>query len=84
MMDAEPLALLAAVSREVGLETSLVFDKSVNSQRFVQFLDEISKLHEGKRVAIFMDNLSVHHSRVVQARMRDLGIRAIFNVPYSP
>jgi transposase len=31
MMDGKPLALLAAVSREDGLEASAIFDKSVNS-----------------------------------------------------
>ena len=31
-----------------------------------------------------MDNLTVHHSRLVQAHMKELDITPIFNVPYSP
>jgi transposase len=83
-MSAEPLALLAAVSKEGGLEASVIFEKSVNSQRFIEFLNEIARLHEGSKVSIFMDNLAVHHSKMVQAHMKGLDIKSIFNVPYSP
>ncbi len=31
-----------------------------------------------------MDNLTVHHSRIVKSHMKELGFKAIFNVPYSP
>ena len=84
MMTATPLALLAAVSVEGGLETSMIFEKSVNSQRFIEFLDKIAMMHQGTKIAILMDNLSVHHSKVVKTHMRELGFKAIFNVPYSP
>jgi len=84
LMTSEPQALLAAVSREGGLEASMIFSKSVNSVRFIEFLEMVHKLHDNMKVAIFMDNLSVHRSRLVRDRMKELDIKAVFNVPYSP
>ncbi len=83
-MAAEPQVLLAAVSREAGLEASMIFTKSVNSARFIEFLEMVHKLHDNMKLAIFMDNLSVHRSRLVRDRMNELDIKAVFNVPYSP
>ncbi len=34
-------------------------------------------------MAIFLDNLSVHHSGEVKERLEELGIPAIFNAAYS-
>jgi len=31
-----------------------------------------------------MDNLSVHTSKISKEKMNDLGMRYIYNVPYSP
>ena len=34
-------------------------------------------------IALFLDRLSVHRSKVVQERMEELGIPCIFNAPYN-
>ena len=35
-------------------------------------------------IALFMDNCTVHHSKVVTEYLKVNNIAAIFNVPYSP
>jgi transposase len=33
---------------------------------------------------VFLDNLSVHHSKIVRQFMKDKELEVLFNVPYSP
>ena len=78
------LALVAAVSRERGLEHWRLYDFSLNADRYMEFLDGVAADHPEGNVAIFMDNLRVHHSKKVTAHLKTLNMAAIFNVPYSP
>ena len=49
------LALLAGISKENGLEHFRVFPKSVNIEKFKQYLQELSERNEGAKLALFMD-----------------------------
>ena len=42
------------------------------------------RLHFANDIALFVDNLSVHRSRIIQERMEELSIPCIFNAAYSP
>ena len=78
------LALLLAVSAERGVVCQKTYKKSVNVEKC---LDWIQKLHEespGRKLCLFWDNLSVHHSKRVLDRLEELGIKVIFNLSYSP
>ena len=77
-------ALLLAVSAERGVVCQKIYKKSVNIEKC---LDWIQKLHEespGRKLCLFWDNLSVHHSKRVLDRLEELGIKVIFNLSYSP
>ncbi len=75
---------MAGVSREKGVEHTATFERSVNSDKFVKFLEQLTSPYKAGEVVLFLDNLSVHHSKIVQQYMKDNQLEALFNVPYSP
>lgn len=72
------------ISFEEGIEHSRIFTRSINTQKFSQYLEELRVINDNKNIAIFMDNLSVHHSRKTKLKLEELGIKSLFNIPYSP
>ena len=60
------IASVAAISYEKGIEHVMHFHKSVNQEKFIEFLIELRKKVRCKRSAIFMDNLKVHHCKKVK------------------
>ena len=84
MLDEPTLALLAGISKEKGLEHYQVFDKSVNIEKFIEYIDFLREANRDEKICLFMDNLSAHTSERSKQAMRDRGFRWIYNVPYSP
>ena len=84
MTSVQSLAVVAAVSREHGLVAWHICDRSINSDTFIEFLQKVTSVKAAKDSVIFMDNCRVHHSKKVNQHLADIGLRAIFNVPYSP
>jgi len=66
------------------MEAYLIKPRSINSDSFIEFLKLLKSKNKGKRLAIFMDNLSVHKTFKVRETMRKLNMIPIYNVPYSP
>ena len=60
-----------------------MFDRSVNIKKFLQYLQMVRTAHGEQKVCLFMDNLAVHRSKKSKARMEELGIRWLFNLPYQ-
>ena len=84
LIASKPIALVAGVSSERGLEGFQCYENSLNAQKFSSFLESIIDETEGEPIAIFMDNLRVHHSLIVKDLLKAKNTEAIFNVPYSP
>ena len=78
------LALLAAISRKNGLEHCQIFQDSVDTDKFLEYLDNLRSANPEAKIAIFMDNLSAHIAKRSKEAMRGHGFRWILNVPYSP
>lgn len=76
-------ALLLGISAENGVEQYRIFAKSVNIKKFIQYLQMVKDAHGDQKVCLFMDNLAVHKSKKSKAKMDELGIRFIFNLPYQ-
>ena len=78
------LALLSGISLERGQEHYRIFPKSVNTEKFHEYLTELRALNSNgaDKIALFMDNLRVHVSST--DKMKELGFRHIFNLTYSP
>jgi len=65
------------------LKALTVCDKSVNIERFIEYL-KLLRSQTGKHfIYLFVDNLSVHHSRVVAAYCQQNKIRLVLNGGYS-
>jgi transposase len=77
-------AFIAAISEDQGLESFMIHTRSISSQQFIQFLEQLSRKFNGEDISVFMDNLSVHKTRQVMAVYKRLNITPIFNMPYSP
>ena len=78
------IATIAAISSEKGVEVVMNFDKSVNKECFVRFLKKLRQVNPYRRLALFMDRLSVHRTKVVKDEAEKLQLMLIFNASYSP
>ena len=62
----------------------MLFPKSVNVDKFKEYLLKLKEKNGDDKICIFMDNLSAHTSNKSKDAMRELGFRYIYNVAYSP
>ena len=84
MVHAPALAVVAAVSREVGLVAWHICDRSINSETFIEFIGKVALATPCQNAVLFLDNCRVHHSKKVKGHLKDVDLTTIFNVPYSP
>ena len=68
----------------MGLDHIMLFDKSINTEKFLVFLDELRAKYFFDDLCIYMDNLSVHLSKVVRERLEEMSIKYIYSPIYSP
>jgi transposase len=80
----QALAVVAGISLDKGLETFHIEPRSINSQSFISFLNSLLEINSGQAIALFLDNCTVHHSKLVSSFVKENDINLIFNVPYSP
>ena len=78
------IAVLAGVSQSHGLDHMMIFDFSVNNEKFKIFLDELRAKFFFDDICIYMDNLTVHTSKVIKERMDELGFAYVYSPVYSP
>jgi hypothetical protein len=76
------LHLVAGVSEENGLEGYAIFERSVDSNKFLLAIQTF--LRHGDNLTLLGDNASWHRSRQTFAGLRQMGMFFIKNVPYSP
>ena len=78
------MALLSGISKEKGLEHYMLFPRSVNIQKFKDYLVKLREVNGDAKICLFMDNLATHISPKTKAEMRRLNYRFAYNIPYSP
>ena len=83
-LDEPTLALLLGVSKEKGVEYFQIFEKSVNSQKYAEWLAGLKQVTGEDKVCLFMDNLGAHKCIPSKRAMRRHKFRWVLNVPYSP
>ena len=71
------------ISAEEGVEQWRVFKKSVDTEKFLQYLNMVREANGNKKVALFMDNLNVHRTKVARKKMEELEIKPIYNIFYQ-
>ena len=77
-------ATVATISDEHGLVSWKNYDKSINTDKFMEYLTTLKKRFKNRRIAIFMDNLRVHHTLKVKDYCKRNDIQIIFNLAYYP
>ena len=83
-MRMKAVAIVAAVSEEVGYELYLTNPKSISTAEYITFLKKLSIKNEGRPFALFLDNLAVHKAEESREAYTKYKITPIFNMPYSP
>jgi transposase len=78
------IASEAAISLESGPELIMNFDKSVDAVKFILFLRALRKLHPGRKLALFFDQLKVHTAKLCRPVYEELDIKWMHNSSYSP
>ena len=80
----ETIAVLAAISKEYGLDYISTFKQSVNIPKFKVFIQDLRDKYFFEDICIYMDNLAIHRSNEVKKRLDEMSIPYIFSPPYSP
>lgn len=74
------LTVICAINNKKILHYKII-DGSANSELFLDFIKTIPNI--GKKT-LFMDNASIHHSKIVKKYTTDNKINILFNVAYCP
>ena len=56
----------------------------MDTKKFCQALVALRQKHPFRRMALLMDNLIVHKTKRVQAKLKELQFQVIYNAPYQP
>ena len=72
------------MSEQLGSDLVMLFKKSVNIEKFKVYLDELRRRYFFDDICLYIDNLSVHKSKVIRERMDELSIAYVFSPIYSP
>ena len=78
------MALLCGISKENGLEHHMIFKKSVDADKFGEYIKALRHANPSDKICLFMDNLSVHRCEKSKDEMKKAGFRWILNIPYEP
>ena len=58
--------------------------RSINTNKFMIFLDDLRRKRWADDIVLFADRLSVHRSKRVAARLEELSIPLVLNASYEP
>ena len=61
--------MIAAISRERGVEHLGFYDRSVDQYKFADWLDELREANPKRKICLLMDNLGVHKANTVRDTM---------------
>ena len=61
-----------------------VHEKSINIDKFCDYLTALHEDGDGRPITVYMDNLFVHSAEATSDRATALGIKFIFSCAYSP
>ncbi len=68
------------MTEEGGLNLCKIYEKAVDAEDFVVFLQKLRNKHGKIPLAIFLDQLPVHRSRIVKEWWTKLNISPVWNV----
>lgn len=77
-------SIIFAISAERGVEHHEVHQQHINREIFSQYIVNLRRKNQFQKIALFLDNLSVHKAQLVQMKLEEQGIPCLFSVPYQP
>ena len=77
-------AFVGVVGLGLKVPFYMLFNRSIDTTKFIKFLKKLRKKFGRKKLVIYMDNLRVHISNLVKEAYWDLDIEPIFAPAYSP
>ena len=83
-IDTKPIAVLGCISLENVFDLVRTSPKSINTNKFLIFLQELRDKYWADDIVIVMDNLSLHKCIRSKERMDEMGFEYLFTPPYSP
>ena len=78
------IACCAAVSERGGLDLLMMWEKSVNTEKFHTFLKRLRAKYPFRKMCLYMDNLGLHKSKSTRKIYDEQRFRYIFNPSFSP
>jgi transposase len=78
------MTLLSSISRQRGMEASLVVEGSTNGTVFQTYLKEVLLPTLKRDQVVVMDNLSAHKGERVRELIEGKGCELVYLPPYSP
>ena len=72
------------ISAEEGIEYYEVHERAIDTDIFLDFLKDLREVCHREKIALFLDNLRVHHSLKVKDYCQKHDIHLVFNLAYSP
>ena len=77
--------MISAITN-TGKSMFALYDESVNIDKFIDFCQKVIDSNNGKKVFLIVDNLRVHHAKVVKAWEEENSkyIKLFYLPPYSP
>ena len=76
------ITVIGAISAERGLVHTQIFKENNNAQHFQQFLYALKARCPGRRVVVVLDNLRVHHAKIL-GEVYTEDFKELFFPPYS-
>ena len=77
-------SLVLAISEEQGLEHCEIYRNKFDQEKFAEYLDGLYIANKHAKIALLLDNVRSHKTPEILEKMDELGIPAIFCVPYQP
>ena len=78
------MAVVAGISAERGLEAFWIQEQSIKTEDFLDFMEALRFESPRRKLALFLDNLSVHRTQAVREAADRLKLKLFFNIPYVP
>ena len=58
--------------------------RSINTPKFLVFIEDLRRRRWADDIALFVDRLSVHRTNIVRERLEEMSIPLVFNASYEP
>lgn len=77
------ISMVGALDRD-GLRALHPYDGSVDSEKFIDFIESKLKPCLKKGDVIIMDNCKIHYAKRVTEKLKQMSVQTLFMPPYSP